>query len=143
MQSIKCTFSFKLCIASIFAYGQTGSGKTYSMIGTDSEPGLIPRFLDNLFATKQERERSGIASSIQIEISYYEIYNEKIYDLLGCAPSVASDKSAAKRQHPGLALGNASGSSQSKYLAVREDREKGPIIVDLQTISVNTAADAK
>ena len=64
---------------SIFAYGQTGSGKTYSMIGTSECPGLIPRFFDALFE-KREKRQAQITS--HIEISYYEIYNEKIFDLL-------------------------------------------------------------
>jgi hypothetical protein len=70
---------------SIFAYGQTGSGKTYSMIGTQEQPGLIPRFFDELFNRRNdtvESNNSGGEYTNHIEISYYEIYNEKIYDLL-------------------------------------------------------------
>ena len=70
---------------SIFAYGQTGSGKTYSMIGTSEQPGLIPRFFEDLFERKAQRDQ--IVSSTHVEISYYEIYNEKIYDLLRSADS--------------------------------------------------------
>ncbi|XP_041432673.1 uncharacterized protein LOC108705602 isoform X14 [Xenopus laevis] len=59
----------------IFAYGQTGSGKTYSMMGTDEEPGLIPRFCSALL----NKESKG---TVTVELSYMEIYNEKVRDLL-------------------------------------------------------------
>jgi kinesin family protein 14 len=69
---------------SIFAYGQTGSGKTYSMIGSQEHPGLIPRFFDELFSQRNAAtaDSNGGEYTNHIEISYYEIYNEKIYDLL-------------------------------------------------------------
>jgi kinesin family member 14 len=114
---------------SIFAYGQTGSGKTYSMIGTNSEPGLIPRFFDELFERKLKRDQ--IVSSTHIEISYYEIYNEKIYDLLrsSCSDSSKENNNAA--------------SLNNRHLQIRENPQTGPYIVDLLTLSANTAADAK
>jgi kinesin family protein 14 len=69
---------------SIFAYGQTGSGKTYSMIGSQEQPGLIPRFFEELFSQRNaaSADAKGGEYTNHIEISYYEIYNEKIYDLL-------------------------------------------------------------
>ena len=54
----------------IFCYGNTGAGKTYTMIGTKKSPGLIYNILKDLLA------------DLEIDISYLEIYNEKIYDLL-------------------------------------------------------------
>lgn len=114
---------------SIFAYGQTGSGKTYSMIGTDNEPGLIPRFFDDLFERKKQRDQ--IVSSTQVEISYYEIYNEKIYDLLRSSPCSKSEKEASKSQVTG------------RNLQVRENPQTGPCIVDLLTLGANSAEDAK
>eukprot|EP00966_Prymnesium_polylepis_P139946 3233225-Prymnesium_polylepis.1 len=35
----------------MFAYGQTGSGKTFSMLGSEQEPGITPRFVEGLFAS--------------------------------------------------------------------------------------------
>lgn len=55
----------------IFAYGQTGSGKTFTMEGTKDLPGLVPRFLRQVFLD---------ASSISL--SMIEVYNEKITDIL-------------------------------------------------------------
>ena len=53
---------------SLLAYGQTGSGKSHSMWGTDTDPGLVPRFAHDL---------------LPLMASVVEIYNEKIRDLLG------------------------------------------------------------
>ncbi|XP_045534125.1 centrosomal protein of 290 kDa isoform X2 [Papilio machaon] len=62
----------------IFAYGQTSSGKTYTMTGTDSSPGLIPLSVINLFdIIKNISDRHFL-----IRVSYVEIYNETIIDLL-------------------------------------------------------------
>ena len=38
----------------VFAYGQTGSGKTYTMSGTDREPGVIPRTVNDVFEIIRE-----------------------------------------------------------------------------------------
>ncbi|KFW84436.1 Kinesin-like KIF19, partial [Manacus vitellinus] len=65
--------------ATIFAYGPTGTGKTYTMLGTDSEPGIYIRALGDLFkglgATAEEVDYT-------VSMSYLEIYNEVIRDLL-------------------------------------------------------------
>ncbi|KAL3888342.1 hypothetical protein ACJMK2_000712 [Sinanodonta woodiana] len=64
----------------IFAYGQTGSGKSYTMMGTMEEKGIIPRLCDSLFekiAVNQDED-----NSYKVEVSYMEIYNEKVHDLL-------------------------------------------------------------
>ncbi|XP_053937006.1 kinesin-like protein KIF19 isoform X2 [Cuculus canorus] len=65
--------------ATIFAYGPTGAGKTYTMLGVDSEPGIYIRTLDDLFkaleATTEEMDYT-------VSMSYLEIYNEVIRDLL-------------------------------------------------------------
>ncbi|XP_030315882.1 kinesin-like protein KIF19 [Calypte anna] len=65
--------------ATIFAYGPTGAGKTYTMLGTDSEPGIYIRSLEDLFkaleATTEEMD-------YRVSMSYLEIYNEVIRDLL-------------------------------------------------------------
>ncbi|NWU78953.1 KIF19 protein, partial [Onychorhynchus coronatus] len=65
--------------ATIFAYGPTGTGKTYTMLGTDSEPGIYIRALDDLF-----KGLGAIAEEVDctVSMSYLEIYNEVIRDLL-------------------------------------------------------------
>lgn len=134
--------------ASIFAYGQTGSGKTYSMIGTQQQPGLIPRFIDDLFERKLVRDE--IVSRVHVEVSYYEIYNEKIYDLLrsttttpsaldSSSSSIASSSSSTK-QSTTTATATTNG---MKSLQIRENPTTGPYIVDLLTLPAQTADDAK
>jgi kinesin family protein 13 len=66
--------------ACILTYGQTSSGKSYTMMGTAKEPGLIPRICDRIFA--RISEESNDETSFKIEVSYMEIYNEKVHDLL-------------------------------------------------------------
>ncbi|XP_015789402.1 kinesin-like protein KIF16B [Tetranychus urticae] len=81
--------------ACIFAYGQTGSGKTFTMIGSPGNEGLIPRICKNLFVRmKMECNKE---SSYRTEVSYLEIYNERVKDLLG-----KGDQSLKVREHPKL-----------------------------------------
>lgn len=65
--------------ATIFAYGQTGSGKTFTMKGNlRRNPGIIPLAVQDLFEyIKQTPEREFL-----LRVSYFEIYNEIINDLL-------------------------------------------------------------
>lgn len=66
--------------ACIFAYGQTGSGKSYTMMGSSDSPGIIPRLCTSLF--DKIRTESNESTSFKVEVSYMEIYNEKVRDLL-------------------------------------------------------------
>uniref|UniRef100_A0A914VJC9 Kinesin motor domain-containing protein n=1 Tax=Plectus sambesii TaxID=2011161 RepID=A0A914VJC9_9BILA len=63
----------------ILAYGQTGSGKTFSVSGTNDQPGILPRFCHDLFSVIDEEISAGSAF---LEMSFFEIYQDKIYDLL-------------------------------------------------------------
>ncbi|GMH83472.1 hypothetical protein TrVE_jg1056 [Triparma verrucosa] len=74
----------------IFAYGQTGSGKTWTMMGIESDPGLIPQLNMDLFKRadeiKQGESKEGGDCTVTVDFmltaSYIEIYNEVIMDLL-------------------------------------------------------------
>ncbi|XP_046675910.1 kinesin-like protein KIF14 isoform X1 [Homalodisca vitripennis] len=98
----------------LFAYGQTGSGKSYSMMGEDTADGvgIIPRFSQQLFKIIESSEEY---SHTKVEISYFEIYNEKIHDLLGPAQN-----------------------GRSAPLRVREHPELGPYVVDLTVHNVHS-----
>ncbi|KAG7698533.1 hypothetical protein KL948_003903 [Ogataea haglerorum] len=63
----------------VIAYGQTGSGKTYTMMGTDDEDGLIPMVCRQLFTRLDQQ----VHTKVQVKISFIEIYQENVYDLLG------------------------------------------------------------
>ncbi|QHO53445.1 kinesin-like protein KIN-7O isoform X4 [Arachis hypogaea] len=62
----------------IFAYGQTNSGKTHTMRGSKTEPGVIPQAVHDLFRMIQK----DIDREFLLRMSYLEIYNEDINDLL-------------------------------------------------------------
>ena len=66
----------------LFSYGQTGSGKTHTMQGSGAGAmrGIIPRAMQQVGAYKLEREEKGWV--FQTEVSFIEIYNETIRDLL-------------------------------------------------------------
>ncbi|KAG5405547.1 hypothetical protein IGI04_011666 [Brassica rapa subsp. trilocularis] len=62
----------------VFAYGQTNSGKTHTMRGSPTEPGVIPLAVHDMFETiYQDTSREFL-----LRMSYLEIYNEDINDLL-------------------------------------------------------------
>ncbi|KAL9125820.1 MAG: hypothetical protein Q9217_005028 [Psora testacea] len=62
----------------VFAYGMTGTGKTFSMQGTRDSPGVIPLAITDIFSYIRETPQR----EFLLRVSYLEIYNEKIHDLL-------------------------------------------------------------
>ncbi|OTB08975.1 hypothetical protein M426DRAFT_7007 [Hypoxylon sp. CI-4A] len=79
----------------IFAYGQTGSGKSYSMMGYGKDAGIIPSICQDMFkridALQQDK-----TTRCTVEVSYLEIYNERVRDLLN--PSTKGNLKV--REHP-------------------------------------------
>ncbi|KAK7970539.1 Kinesin-like protein [Apiospora saccharicola] len=69
----------------VFAYGMTGTGKTFSMQGTASSPGVIPLAITDIFSYIRETP----SREFLLRVSYLEIYNEKIHDLLSMSTSGA------------------------------------------------------
>jgi kinesin family protein 4/21/27 len=86
--------------ATLLAYGQTGAGKTYTM-GTfgdtnDEAAGILPRAVDDMFANILSKcDGNG-----KVELSYLEIYNEEIRDLL----SNQTPKNPEKKSHVQLKI---------------------------------------
>lgn len=69
----------------ILAYGQTGAGKTFTMTGSTEKfqhRGIIPRAIQQIYREIHERPEY----SISVRISYLEIYNERMFDLLSTLP---------------------------------------------------------
>ncbi|KAG9346544.1 hypothetical protein JZ751_006855, partial [Albula glossodonta] len=106
---------FKGYNATVLAYGQTGSGKTYSMGGTytsaqehDLSVGVIPRVINRIFLEKDNKTT--------VTVSYLEIYNEEILDLL-------------------------SGSKEKPSISIREDPKEGIKIVGLTEKVVCSATE--
>uniref|UniRef100_A0A8C9DVP3 Kinesin family member 13A n=1 Tax=Prolemur simus TaxID=1328070 RepID=A0A8C9DVP3_PROSS len=100
--------------ACIFAYGQTGSGKSFSMMGHAEQLGLIPRLCCALF--KRISLEQNESQTFKVEVSYMEIYNEKVRDLL-----------------------DPKGSRQS--LKVREHKVLGPYVDGLSQLAVTSFED--
>ncbi|XP_054450735.1 kinesin-like protein KIF9 isoform X5 [Pteronotus mesoamericanus] len=71
----------------IMCYGQTGAGKTYTMTGATENykhRGILPRALRQVFRVIEERP----THAITVHVSYLEIYNESLFDLLSTLPYV-------------------------------------------------------
>ncbi|KAM3915389.1 kinesin-like protein KIF14 [Leptodactylus fuscus] len=101
----------------LFAYGQTGSGKSYTMMGFGEELGIIPRFCEHLFSQIQTVKQK---VSFHLEMSYFEVYNEKIHDLL---------------------VFKADNGKKKQPLRVREHPLLGPYVEDLSTNVVSSFQD--
>ncbi|KAJ1813318.1 hypothetical protein LPJ56_005205, partial [Coemansia sp. RSA 2599] len=62
--------------ATVFCYGVTGAGKTHTIQGSETDPGIIPRALEQIFMHKKRD-----AYDYDVRVSYYEIYKEAVFDL--------------------------------------------------------------
>lgn len=93
--------------ACVFAYGTTGSGKTHTMAGTPENPGIMYLIIKGMFDNIMNEPDK----QIEIKVSYVEIYNEVIRDLL-----VANSKET--------------------YLDLRDDPEKGVCIAGVTEFEV-------
>ncbi|KAI7874930.1 kinesin-domain-containing protein [Lichtheimia hyalospora FSU 10163] len=94
----------------IFAYGQTGSGKSYSMMGYGEDKGITPRTCCELFERINKLNDDNL--TCRVEVSYIEIYNEKVRDLLN--------------------------PKNKGNLKVREHPSMGPYVEDLSKMAVNS-----
>jgi centromeric protein E len=89
----------------VFAYGMTGTGKTFSMQGTATSPGVIPLAITDIFSFIRETPHR----EFLLRVSYLEIYNEKIHDLL----------------KPASEAGVGPGAPQQEEIKLREDPKRG------------------
>ncbi|XP_051014763.1 kinesin-like protein KIF18B [Acomys russatus] len=64
---------------SVFAYGATGAGKTHTMLGREGEPGIMYLTTMELYRRLEARQEE---KQFEVLISYLEVYNEQIHDLL-------------------------------------------------------------
>ncbi|XP_068453451.1 kinesin-like protein KIF1B isoform X3 [Clinocottus analis] len=100
----------------IFAYGQTGSGKSYTMMGRQEEgqEGIIPMLCEDLFE-KFNEDNNKEEVSYSVEVSYMEIYCERVRDLLN--------------------------PKNKGNLRVREHPLLGPYVEDLSKLAVTSYTD--
>lgn len=101
----------------MMAYGITAAGKTYTLEGTKSQPGVVPRALSALFEGLQSH-----VEPLTVRISYFEVYNEQLYDLMEDAPV------AWPRERPQLKL--------------KEDSKGRVFVQGLTEVEVNSAEEA-
>lgn len=87
----------------VFAYGMTGTGKTFSMQGTASNPGVIPLAITDIFSYIRETP----SREFLLRVSYLEIYNERIHDLLSMPTNPVG------------------GNAQQDEIKLREDSKRG------------------
>ena len=88
----------------VFAYGMTGTGKTFSMQGTASSPGVIPLAITDIFSYIRETP----SREFLLRVSYLEIYNERIHDLLSMSTN-----------------GGVGGAVVQEEIKLREDSKRG------------------
>jgi len=105
----------------LITYGQTGSGKSYTIQGTQSQPGLIPRIMNSLLR---------MGNSCNYWISYLEIYDENLRDLLD--PSTMLSKSNPSTPKSGL------GETSSSNLSIYEHSKLGTYISGLTECNVSS-----
>eukprot|EP00746_Dinoflagellata_sp_MGD_P135430 gnl/MRDRNA2_/MRDRNA2_69440_c0_seq1.p1 gnl/MRDRNA2_/MRDRNA2_69440_c0~~gnl/MRDRNA2_/MRDRNA2_69440_c0_seq1.p1 ORF type:complete len:604 (+),score=168.23 gnl/MRDRNA2_/MRDRNA2_69440_c0_seq1:2-1813(+) len=65
----------------VFAYGQTGSGKTHTMYGSQQQPGLAPRTINELYRIIRKEENNG-KRQFNVKMYMVELYKQNLVDLL-------------------------------------------------------------
>lgn len=100
--------------ASVFAYGPTGAGKTHTMLGSQEQPGVIPRAVREVFQLVRSQVKDQDEWEFSVGMSYLEIYNEKVLDLL---------------------------SHNSQDLPIREDKDKNIVIPGLTHTPLSSFSD--
>ncbi|XP_048052175.1 kinesin-like protein KIF16B isoform X4 [Megalobrama amblycephala] len=125
--------------ACIFAYGQTGSGKSHTMMGIPGDVGLIPRICEGLFSRISGMTRRDEAS-FRTEVSYLEIYNERVRDLL--RRKMAKTYNLRVREHPkeGPYVEDLSKHLVQNYSDVEELMEAGNINRTTASTGMNDAS---
>jgi len=117
--------------ATIFAYGQTGSGKTFTMQGGNKiksgQAGVIQLVAADLFRFMRKDETSN--REYEVKVSYFEIYNEKIRDLLAeDVESTSSDSTSPSAK-------------RNDRIYVRTNA-RGEIVVNVEQKKVNNTDEA-
>lgn len=108
----------------VFAYGQTGSGKTHTMGTNDGKvagldkitesAGIIPRIVAETFERIEQERSNGTAVSHSVKVSFLEIHNDDIHDLLD---------------------------SSAKTCTLREDNSGAVLVAGLEEFSVTSSRE--
>ena len=115
--------------ATVFAYGATGAGKTYTMLGTETNPGIMVLTLEELFS----KVNSFLDRDYKLKFWLLEIYNENIRDLLKFYNNGNNNNSNRSK--------NTLETTSNEYLDLREDPEKGIVVSGITEISVTNSKE--
>ena len=116
--------------ATVFAYGATGAGKTYTMLGNDTNPGIMPLTLRELF----NKVNSFNDREYKLKFWYLEIYNENIRDLLKFMGRNNSSNNLNNTDN-NISL------TTNEYLDLREDPERGVVVNGITEVNVTNSND--
>jgi hypothetical protein len=122
--------------ACIFAYGQTGSGKSWTMMGGsgNNNKGLTPRLCEAIFDRINAQNSSSEHVSFKVEVSYMEIYNEKVRDLLDPSGYVPTNKKIYEMSNYHFMFFD----RVKQNLKVREHKLLGPYVDGLSQLAVSS-----
>eukprot|EP00597_Dinobryon_sp_UTEXLB2267_P006559 CAMPEP_0170065946 /NCGR_PEP_ID=MMETSP0019_2-20121128/5826_1 /TAXON_ID=98059 /ORGANISM="Dinobryon sp., Strain UTEXLB2267" /LENGTH=1251 /DNA_ID=CAMNT_0010272909 /DNA_START=49 /DNA_END=3804 /DNA_ORIENTATION=+ len=101
----------------LFMYGQTASGKTYTLFGEEGEPGVVDFAMQRVY----HRVQSSVLAEFVIKLTYAELYNEELRDLL--APPTNSQ--------------------DTPPLKIIDDPALGPLIQNITEVAFTSCADIK
>ncbi|XP_039735580.1 kinesin-like protein KIF19 isoform X3 [Pteropus medius] len=109
--------------ATVFAYGPSGAGKTHTMLGMDAEPGIYLRTLTDLFRAIEEARDN---MDYSVSMSYLEIYNEVIRDLLNPSSGFLDlrEDSRGSIQIAGITEVSTSNAQEIMQLLTRGNRQR-------------------
>ncbi|XP_037669691.1 kinesin-like protein KIF19 [Choloepus didactylus] len=109
--------------ATVFAYGPSGAGKTHTMLGMDTEPGIYLQTLTDLF---QAIEENSVNMDYRVSMSYLEIYNEVIRDLLNPASGFLDlrEDSRGSIQIAGITEASTSNAQEIMQLLTKGNRQR-------------------
>jgi kinesin family protein C1 len=124
----------------LFSYGQTGSGKTHTMqgSGTGQMRGVIPRSMEHVFSYANELGKQGWTYTM--EVSFLEIYNETIRDLLHNAGEEKTDNSDTKYELKRDANGEMIVSNMSRIKVELNDMDQ---VEKLMEVAAKTRSTSK
>ena len=126
----------------VCAYGQTGSGKTFSMLGSDRDPGIVPRCIHDVFEHIEAAAAGGAAQEFLVRVSYLEVYNEEINDLLQGVGDAGGGASAGSGGGGGGRGGGVAQAGRNLKI-LRDDPARGAIIEGLLELIVTDREQAR
>ncbi|ODM96834.1 Kinesin-like protein KIF19 [Orchesella cincta] len=122
--------------ATVFAYGATGSGKTHTMIGTPGNPGVMTRAVADIFRLCANGATE-YGSKAEVYLSYLEIYNEQIRDLLNPTPGVHLELREDREQVHVAGLSEVKATSANEVLSLLH---KGNKARTMEATAANTTS---